>query len=165
MVGATSLHRPAWPEGTGTAITRVSGGYIMITDADLDAIRNADSDFATQIEAGAKALGFRALTDLGRQTCDWIHDFSEVERAELRATTLIVLQATTLPDPVTQSTTQSTDFVLGSEVALHHPFCNFFVRPREGCRQCERLFQTCPIKPGQSPAELIAERWPDAKII
>jgi hypothetical protein len=27
----------------------------------------------------------------------------------------------------------------------HHPFCNYFGTPREGCRSCERLYKLYPI--------------------
>jgi hypothetical protein len=49
--------------------------------------------FAKRVEAGAKALAWSKLSDRGRQTCDWLLDFSEAERAEFRATATIVLQA------------------------------------------------------------------------
>jgi hypothetical protein len=46
-----------------------------------------------RIEAGAKALAWSELTDLGRRTCDWMNDFSEAERQKYRARAAIVLQA------------------------------------------------------------------------
>lgn len=49
--------------------------------------------FAAQVEAAAKALAWSTLTEHGRQTCDWLLDFSEAERSEYRATATIVLHA------------------------------------------------------------------------
>jgi hypothetical protein len=56
-------------------------------------VQTTGSDFAKQVESGAKALAWSKLTDYGRQTCDWIRDFSDAERAQYRAKAIIVLQA------------------------------------------------------------------------
>ena len=50
-----------------------------------------ESNFAKRVEAGAKALAWITLTDLGRNSCDWMHDFSEAERAAYRAKALAVV--------------------------------------------------------------------------
>ncbi len=44
---------------------------------------------------------------------------------------------------------------------LHHPWCNFFMRPREGCKMCEGLFKDYPIKPGESTDDLLKKHFPN----
>ena len=29
----------------------------------------------------------------------------------------------------------------------HHIWCNYFMRPREGCKMCKGLFEKYPMKP------------------
>lgn len=45
----------------------------------------------------------------------------------------------------------------------HHPFCNYFGNPREGCRQCEHMFKHYPLQDGETPFELVARHFPNAK--
>jgi|APSaa5957512622_1039677.scaffolds.fasta_scaffold08481_2 hypothetical protein len=48
-----------------------------------------------------------------------------------------------------------------NEMHLHHPWCNFFHRPRKGCHQCEGLFKSYPLD-GQTSPQLVARYFPDA---
>ncbi len=52
-----------------------------------------------------------------------------------------------------------------SNAERHHPWCNFFPLPREGCKMCGRLFRDYPLREGESVAEMIGREFPDAKII
>ena len=51
------------------------------------------------------------------------------------------------------------NFIKGSERHLHHIWCNFFMLPREGCKQCESLFARFP-KDG-SPDEMVKKHFPN----
>jgi hypothetical protein len=46
----------------------------------------------------------------------------------------------------------------------HHPWCNYFYGPREGCKMCDRLFAQYPVE-GKTPSELLAEHFPDAIVV
>lgn len=46
----------------------------------------------------------------------------------------------------------------------HHPFCNQFSGPREGCRMCERMFMRYPLQEGESALELIGRCFPNAVV-
>jgi hypothetical protein len=52
------------------------------------------------------------------------------------------------------------DFVKGSEMHLHHVWCNYFSLSREGCKQCERLFERYPMD--RTPDEMAKKHFPDA---
>lgn len=41
----------------------------------------------------------------------------------------------------------------------HHIWCNYFMRPREGCSLCERLYREYPMD--KSPDEMMKEYFPD----
>lgn len=56
------------------------------------------------------------------------------------------------------------DFEPFSESHLHHPWCNLFMRPREGCPQCEGLFERYPCDPEDDGAALVAEHFPDVVV-
>lgn len=56
------------------------------------------------------------------------------------------------------------DFEPVSESHLHHPWCNFFMRPREGCHQCEGLFKRFPCEPDDDGSALVAEHFPDVVV-
>ena len=45
----------------------------------------------------------------------------------------------------------------------HHIWCNFFMRPREGCKLCESLYVSCPIE-GLTPDEMFEKYYPDVTI-
>jgi len=45
----------------------------------------------------------------------------------------------------------------------HHPWCNYFSRPREGCKMCDRLFEGYPLKEGMTIEDLLAKHFPDVK--
>lgn len=32
-----------------------------------------------------------------------------------------------------------------TEAASHHPWCNYFMKERKGCRQCEGLYLRYPV--------------------
>lgn len=34
----------------------------------------------------------------------------------------------------------------GAEIEAHHIWCNYYMRPREGCKLCERLFARYPYE-------------------
>lgn len=55
------------------------------------------------------------------------------------------------------------------ESKKHHIFCNFFMRPREGCRQCEQLFKNSPYKEGENEFEaaerIIKEKYPSVIVV
>jgi hypothetical protein len=42
----------------------------------------------------------------------------------------------------------------------HHVWCNFFMRPREGCWMCEELYKKYPMN-GLTPDELMAKHFPN----
>lgn len=50
-----------------------------------------------------------------------------------------------------------------SENESHHIWCNWFMRPREGCTMCERLYQEYPPE-GLTPEELVKKHFPDVII-
>jgi hypothetical protein len=43
----------------------------------------------------------------------------------------------------------------------HHIWCNFFTRPREGCKQCEGLYAKYPMG-GLTPTQLQQKHFPEA---
>lgn len=45
----------------------------------------------------------------------------------------------------------------GSERHLHHIWCNYFMLPREGCKQCESLFARFPQN--KSPDEMVEKHF------
>lgn len=57
-------------------------------------------------------------------------------------------------------TKPSNEFKYGSELHLHHAWCNFAMLPREGCKQCERLLERFPED--CSPDEMAAKYFPNA---
>lgn len=44
----------------------------------------------------------------------------------------------------------------------HHPWCNFFGAPREGCRQCEGLYRDHPVDDPdiKEPMDLMRKYFP-----
>lgn len=46
----------------------------------------------------------------------------------------------------------------------HHPFCNFYFEPREGCEMCASFFASYPPKEGDTVADLIEQYFPNAKV-
>lgn len=44
----------------------------------------------------------------------------------------------------------------------HHPFCNFFGAPREGCRQCQKLYDGYPMTDPdiEEPRDLLRKFFP-----
>lgn len=60
------------------------------------------------------------------------------------------------------------DFVLCSEWEQHHIWCNSYMRPRKGCKLCERLFAEYPYEStgdGMKDGEELAKKhFPDAQI-
>ena len=44
----------------------------------------------------------------------------------------------------------------------HHPFCNYFMKPREGCSMCEKFFEQYPIE--GTPFEMVKRYFPDTII-
>lgn len=46
----------------------------------------------------------------------------------------------------------------------HHVFCNFFHRPRKGCKMCKRFFDAYKPKPGETSEELALRYFPDLEI-
>ena len=42
----------------------------------------------------------------------------------------------------------------------HHPWCNLFQAPRQGCEMCEGLYQRYPVNPEDSPEDLMARHFP-----
>ena len=42
----------------------------------------------------------------------------------------------------------------------HHPWCNRFLMPREGCKMCEEAYQKYPVN-GLTSNELMAKHFPD----
>ena len=51
----------------------------------------------------------------------------------------------------------------------HHPFCSWFLKPSEGCKMCEKLYKSYPIKidniTKDSLYEITRKYFPDVKII
>lgn len=47
---------------------------------------------------------------------------------------------------------------MNPEEIYHHPFCNFFGRPREGCKQCEMLYNNYPLHDDEIPDLNCADR-------
>lgn len=47
----------------------------------------------------------------------------------------------------------------------HHVWCNFFMRPIEGCKMCERLWKEYPYNTNSDISELMAKNFPDAKVL
>jgi hypothetical protein len=45
------------------------------------------------VDAAAKAIAWDHLTPKGRETCDWLRDFAEVERQKYRSDARMALQA------------------------------------------------------------------------
>ena len=50
-----------------------------------------------------------------------------------------------------------------SKENTHHPWCNFFGKPREGCKLCEKLYREYPVV-GESYGEMMAKYFPDVII-
>jgi hypothetical protein len=46
--------------------------------------------------------------------------------------------------------------------AEHHPWCNYFMRPRERCYMCETMWARYPLAPGETTADLMEKHFPDA---
>lgn len=42
----------------------------------------------------------------------------------------------------------------------HHPWCNFYNRPRKGCEMCKRFFKLYPVF-GVSNEQLAMRHFPD----
>jgi len=51
------------------------------------------------------------------------------------------------------------------ELERHHPFCNFFFKPRANCKQCVGLYYQWPVKPGETDAQLVARWFPGANTV
>ena len=48
----------------------------------------------------------------------------------------------------------------------HHPFCNYYMNPREGCKYCERLDRDgYEQKEGESVADMIERYFPNARVV
>ena len=45
------------------------------------------------------------------------------------------------------------------EIEEHHIWCNFFMRPREGCKMCDDLYKNYPSN-GLAPGELVKKHFP-----
>lgn len=64
---------------------------------------------------------------------------------------------------------EALDEVLDFHPQRHHPFCNFFSAPAEGCPQCERLNRKFPVKEGESHQEavdrILRDYFPDAVVV
>ena len=43
----------------------------------------------------------------------------------------------------------------------HHPWCNYFMRPREGCQMCDGMWSRYPLDGDKTAAELLAEHFPN----
>ena len=43
----------------------------------------------------------------------------------------------------------------------HHIWCNFWTRPREGCKQCEGLYEQYPIDENMTHEEFVHKYFPD----
>jgi hypothetical protein len=43
----------------------------------------------------------------------------------------------------------------------HHPWCNYWGRPRAGCKQCEGLYERYPLTPGESLDLLQQKHFPN----
>jgi len=48
-----------------------------------------------------------------------------------------------------------------SEMQKHHPWCNYFMRPFEGCPMCKGLFERYPFEPGMAPGDLMKKHFPE----
>lgn len=48
------------------------------------------------------------------------------------------------------------------KISHHHIWCNYFSRPAEGCKSCERLRRKYPEE--GSPAEMMREHFPNVKV-
>lgn len=46
----------------------------------------------------------------------------------------------------------------------HHPWCNFFMGPRDQCKMCDDLFKRYPLDDGKAAADLITEHFPNVII-
>lgn len=46
----------------------------------------------------------------------------------------------------------------------HHPFCNYFAQPREGCKMCEKFWAKYPMEPGMTPMDLVKKYFPDVTV-
>ena len=46
------------------------------------------------------------------------------------------------------------------EKTEHHIWCNYFMRPREGCKLCERLYKEYPTGK-MTPNELLKRHFPN----
>ncbi len=49
-------------------------------------------------------------------------------------------------------------------LGAHHPWCNFATRPRFGCKQCEGLFKSYPIRDGETLVDAARRYFPDARL-
>jgi primosomal protein N' len=47
----------------------------------------------------------------------------------------------------------------------HHIWCNFFMRPREGCTQCESLFSRYPDVSRENLDEAMQKHFPNVKVL
>jgi len=45
---------------------------------------------------------------------------------------------------------------------LHHPWCNYFMRPRKDCKLCEKLYKKCPVENEDSFEDLHQRYFPEA---
>ena len=43
----------------------------------------------------------------------------------------------------------------------HHIWCNFSMRPREGCHQCEGLWKNYPYEDAQGEGDLMKKHFPE----
>jgi hypothetical protein len=47
------------------------------------------------------------------------------------------------------------------EFLRHHPFCNYYTKPRDGCWQCEEMFRKYPMQEGETGADLLKKHFPE----
>ena len=49
-----------------------------------------------------------------------------------------------------------------NEPKNHHPWCNWFTLPPEGCKMCEGLYRKYPMSPTDTADDLLERHFPDA---
>jgi hypothetical protein len=49
-----------------------------------------------------------------------------------------------------------------NEVEKHHPWCTWFMNPRENCGMCDRLFEAYPIE--VSVNDMVKKHFPGAEL-
>lgn len=47
---------------------------------------------------------------------------------------------------------------------LHHPWCNYSCKPREGCRMCDKFYKSYPTN-GKTSKQMMDEYFPDNKCL